>query len=229
MTLFVLFVGITFAVGRFDGIFGLGYDTISVKHVVPPFYQMINQGLIDAAIIGVWLGNDQETTGGELLFGGVDEDHFDASTLVYAPVIRRGYWEVELEAAYLGDIALNLGTGRSGAAIDTGSSIFAVPTATAETINKMIGGKKGWTGQYTVDCATVESLPEMNLSFGGNNFTLTGADYILSAQGQCISGFMGIDMPPQLGNLWIVGDIFLRKYYTIYDMEQDRVGFALAK
>jgi saccharopepsin len=34
--------GITFAVGRFDGIFGLGYDRIAVQGVVPPFYNMIN-------------------------------------------------------------------------------------------------------------------------------------------------------------------------------------------
>lgn len=34
--------GITFAVGRFDGIMGLGYDNIAVQHVVPPFYNMIN-------------------------------------------------------------------------------------------------------------------------------------------------------------------------------------------
>ena len=33
--------GVTFAVGRFDGILGLGYDNIAVKHATPPFYNMI--------------------------------------------------------------------------------------------------------------------------------------------------------------------------------------------
>lgn len=34
--------GFTFALGRFDGIFGLGFDTISVDHVVPPLYHLVN-------------------------------------------------------------------------------------------------------------------------------------------------------------------------------------------
>jgi saccharopepsin len=34
--------GLAFAFGRFDGILGLGYDTISVNHITPPFYELIN-------------------------------------------------------------------------------------------------------------------------------------------------------------------------------------------
>jgi saccharopepsin len=35
--------GLAFAFGRFDGILGMGYDTISVNHMTPPFYELINQ------------------------------------------------------------------------------------------------------------------------------------------------------------------------------------------
>ena len=38
--------GLAFAFGRFDGILGLGYDTISVNHITPPFYELINQKVI---------------------------------------------------------------------------------------------------------------------------------------------------------------------------------------
>jgi len=38
--------GLAFAFGRFDGILGLGYDTISVNHIPPPFYELINQKVI---------------------------------------------------------------------------------------------------------------------------------------------------------------------------------------
>ncbi|KAJ3081130.1 Vacuolar protease A [Quaeritorhiza haematococci] len=228
--------GITFAVGRFDGILGLGYDTIAVQHVVPPFYSMINQKLIDEPLFGVWLGdtaNGEGEEGGEIVFGGVDEDHFEGK-ITYAPVIRKGYWEVELQGVSMGGMDLGFTTRR--AAIDTGSSLFALPTAEADAINTRIGGKKNFAGQYVVECSVVDSLPEITLTFAGKPFTLTGRDYVLEVSGgpfgggnQCVSGFMGLDIPAPAGPLWIVGDVFLRKYYTVYDLGNNRVGFAKSK
>ena len=94
-------------------------------------------------------------------------------------------------------------------------------------INEMLGGKKTWSGQYQIDCEQLPNLPELALTFGGVDFVLKGTDYVLKVQDQCISGFMGMDIPA--GRIWIVGDVFLRKYYSIYDMENHRVGLALAK
>ncbi|WWC68815.1 uncharacterized protein I206_102750 [Kwoniella pini CBS 10737] len=217
--------GLAFAFGKFDGILGLGYDTISVNHIVPPFYNMLAQGLLDEPVFSFRLGSSDED-GGEAIFGGIDDSAFTGK-LNYVPVRRKGYWETELEAIKFGKEQLDLSN--TGAAIDTGTSLIVMPTDIAELLNKEIGAQKSWNGQYTVDCNTIDKLPQLSLVFAGKSYTLDGSDYVLNAGGTCISSFTGMDIPAPIGPLWIVGDVFLRKYYTVYDLGRNAVGFAPAK
>eukprot|EP00835_Amoeboradix_gromovi_P005175 NODE_462_length_8172_cov_0.295181.p1 type:complete len:378 gc:universal NODE_462_length_8172_cov_0.295181:701-1834(+) len=189
--------GMAFVFGKFDGILGLGYDTIAVEHVVPPFYLMLEQHKIDK-MFGVYMNHKEEKNPGEIVFGGINKDRFTGD-ISWAKVVRKAYWEVSMSSVEIGELKLK---GNHTAAIDTGTSLIAVPTEEADLINKKIGATKGQTGQYTLDCATIPNLPDIIMSFGGKKFPLTGDDYVLKVSGgpigggkeQCISGFMGIDV-----------------------------------
>uniref|UniRef100_A0A6N2LWK5 Peptidase A1 domain-containing protein n=1 Tax=Salix viminalis TaxID=40686 RepID=A0A6N2LWK5_SALVM len=87
-------------------------------------------------------------------------------------------------------------------------------------------------GQSAVDCGSVLSMPKIAFTIGGKQFELAPEEYILKVgQGsaaQCISGFTALDMPPPRGPLWILGDIFMGRYHTVFDSGKLRVGFAEA-
>ncbi|KAK9707945.1 aspartic proteinase precursor [Basidiobolus ranarum] len=203
-----------------DGILGLGFRQISEINAPPPFYNMVSEKLIDEPIFSFWFG--KYPSGGELTFGGVNNDRYSGE-FQYAPVIREGYWEVALQGVSVGNRTLRITS--NGAAIDTGTSLIVMPDSEANAINRYIGATPlGAQGLYSIPCTG--DFPKVTLKFGGVNYTLGSEEYVLQDTDTCISAFgsSGISQP-----LWIVGDAFLRKYYTSYDLGQKRVGFALAK
>lgn len=216
--------GLAFAFGRFDGILGLGYDTISVNKIVPPFYNMVNQGLLDEPVFAFYLGSTDKES--EVVFGGADEDHYSGK-LIKLPIRRKAYWEVQFDSITFGkDTAEFDGM---GAILDTGTSLIALPTTIADLLNTQIGAKKGFNGQYTVECSKRDSLPDLTFTLSGHDFAIGPYDYILEVSGSCISAFMGMDFPEPVGPLAILGDAFLRRWYSVYDLGENTVALAKAK
>lgn len=224
--------GVAFIAARFDGILGMGFPQISVLGVTPVFNNMVDQGVVEAPVFSFWLNRDPTADiGGELILGGSDPLFYEGE-MTYIPVQREGYWEVAMDSLNSGDSTVGC-TGGCTAIVDTGSSLMVGPTKETNAINKMIGGKEivPGTGQYMIDCGSISSLPEIAVVLGGREFVLTGKDYVLQisqfGQTQCISGFMGLDMP--MGPWWILGDVFIGKFYSEFDLGNSRVGLATAK
>lgn len=94
-------------------------------------------------------------------------------------------------------------------------------------LNQVIGAISIGHGLYSVDCEKREGLPTINIGVAGKKFPLTPKEYIVEITDDkgtiCYIGFA-----EGVNNLWSLGDVFHRAYYTEYDLGKNRVGFATA-
>lgn len=224
--------GITFAVARFDGVLGMAYPSISVAKVVPVFDTAMAAKLLPQNIFSFYISRDPTAAvGGELMLGGTDPQYYTGD-LHYVNVTRKAYWQIEVNGVQVGN-QLTLCKASCQAIVDTGTSLIVGPATEVRALQKAIGALPLLMGEYMIDCKKIPSLPVISFNIGGKMFNLTGEDYIMKetqlGTSICLSGFMAMDIPPPAGPLWILGDVFIGKYYTVFDRSADRVGFAPAK
>ena len=100
------------------------------------------------------------------------------------------------------------------------------PVKEITDLNYKLKGKPTTLGDFVVDCAEVPTLPTVDIYIEKRKFSLKSEDYVLVHGKTCTLGFIGTDAPDAV---WRFGDIFIGSYYTVFDVENKRVGFAVAK
>lgn len=198
----------------FDGIFGMGYQSLATDNVEPPFYKMYAQGLIDNYVFSFYLARDGTSNeGGELIFGGSDPSLYSGS-LNYVPISTEDYWQFTMTSATFDGITICT---NCQAIADSGTSLIMAPVDAYTTIFDRLNINSD--GQ--IDCAEVDMLPVLKLYIGGAILGVPPSAYVIQSPGYCIVGIQTME-----SQFWILGDIFLGQYYSEFDMGQNRIGFA---
>lgn len=220
--------GVAFIAAAFDGILGLGWPRISVDQLTPVFDNLVSQGLVDENKFGFWLAKTPNTkgNGGELSLGGADPSHYRGS-FSNIPLTHETYWEFQMDKLSIGGSTYFKNI---SAIADTGTSLIAGPSDVINKLNIDLGAIviPGTNEGIFKSCSSISNLPNVDIVLGGKTFTLTPEAYVLKVGGDCLSGFLGLNLPPQVGPLVILGDVFIREYYTVFDMGNKQVSFATA-
>jgi Eukaryotic aspartyl protease len=87
-------LGIAYSLGKFDGILGLGFTSISIDGTTTPFENLIRQNKVDQPIFAFYLGDNAP---GELTFGGYDSSKFHGE-LQYVKVRNKAQWDTRHES-----------------------------------------------------------------------------------------------------------------------------------
>jgi len=217
-------LGAAYKMGKFDGILGLAFPVLSVNKVPTAFENVVSQGLVEEAVFSFYLGNSA-TDKGELLLGGYNTRHFTGE-ITWVPLKAATYWEINLAGLNIGTTNY-IASGGVNAIVDSGTSILTGPSESVKQIAAKLGAKEIIEGEYMLKC-NYESLPNMDFVIDGKVYSLTPQDYLIPDGDLCLLGLMALDIPAPTGPLWILGDVFMRKYYTIWDVTNKKIGFALA-
>ncbi|ORX67537.1 acid protease, partial [Linderina pennispora] len=198
----------------FDGVFGLGFPKLSRIQADPPFYTMVQQGLLEKPMFSFWIrvGRNGSPAGGELVLGGVNPKRFDGKTRTI-PIVRKMYWEVELSGLLVDEYSLpNLST--QTAVIDTGTALMVLPANDADIVNQYLGAIPLFNqyGLYGIDCHRARK-PTVKFGFAGETFAIEPEHYIIPVgRGRCVTAFAA-SMDTTLDK-WVIGDAFLRAWHT---------------
>ncbi|XP_028587866.1 gastricsin-like [Podarcis muralis] len=219
--------GTNFVYAQFDGILGLAYPAISSGGATTVMQGMLQQNLLDAPVFGFYLSGQEGNQGGELALGGVDSSLYSGQ-IVWTPVTQEAYWQIAIESFYIGNQISNWCSQGCQAIVDTGTSLLTAPQQVFGELMQYIGAEQDSNGEYVVSCSNIQSMPTITFVIGGSSFPLSPSAYVLqNNSGYCSIGIMPTYLPSQNGQpLWILGDVFLRSYYSVYDLGNNQVGFA---
>ncbi|KIY74371.1 acid protease [Cylindrobasidium torrendii FP15055 ss-10] len=212
-----------------DGLLGMAFGTISRTRAETVFENLMRQGQIQDPMFSIHLGRMREQ-GSELCLGCSDPTKM-AGTIAWVPVQSKTYWTVPMDAFSANGEKTLLAVNNILAAIDTGTSLIYFPGFLAETFYNSIPGSRQaeeiGRGIYAYPC---DQTPSVALSFGGFEFAIHPDDFNLGKvstnSSECVGGVVSSgNGGPQ--NLAIIGVVFLKSWYTVYDYAHGtRIGFA---
>lgn len=182
----------------------------------------------------------------QLIFGGVNGKYYDGCLTWHelgqfetsSGNTFEGYWDFKLDKVTIGGSAL---PSSDLAIVDSGSSFLIGPTdaigviakienvACFDLSNPMFPGEVQCDDPMGFDAAMLDcSAPLFNIDFvaDGQTYTLEKADLVVELETDegpiCLLRLMGTNE----FDGWILGDVFLNRYYAAFDFVNRKVGFA---
>lgn len=194
--------------------------------------------LLFSILLGLLTGTDT-TNNGVFVLGDV-VDGLYTGTLLYTSVIPNNhlYWLVAVDETSVGGAVLAFGeamdvngtnttTGRV-AIVDLGTTALVMPPADAVVYHQQFPNYVLDGTNYAVYC---NSTVEVALSIGGVAWTLDSSQYLgtaypalLQYYGYCVSNVQALEVTSN--SLWILGGVFLKTVYAVFDLEQQLLGLA---
>ncbi|KAJ6552242.1 acid protease [Mycena vulgaris] len=205
-----------------DGILGLAFPAISNLGKNPFFVTANAAGTVDANQFGFYLAS----SGSELFLGGTNDALYSGEIEFNAVDSSSGFWQATGAKAKVGTTSAVTGF---QTIIDSGTTLMYGPPAAVKKLFAKVTGSKVYdatNGYYSYPCA---SPPTISFNWGGKDWAISAANLNLgqteTGSKDCVASLAAQDLG--LGtDVWLLGDAFMKNVYTVFDFDQEAVGFA---
>ncbi|KAL8720354.1 MAG: hypothetical protein Q9225_002782 [Loekoesia sp. 1 TL-2023] len=197
-----------------DGILGLG-PPASKSMDFPTAMETVQKAkALSSNLFGVNLQRSSDgSTDGELSFGAPDITKFQGDLSYTEIVAGASMWEIPIDDAKVNGHPCTF-TGKS-AIIDTD----------ATKLHGQIPGSQEDGETFNIPCA---SKTPIQILFSGVSYNISPVDYVGSpiqdGSSTCASNIIGRRAFGE--DQWLIGDLFLKNVYSVFDYDKERIGFA---
>lgn len=210
----------------YDGLLGIGLPDASLRKEFNFMGNLADKKALRNDRFAIWLAKPGDKgQDSEMMLGGFDMKKL-GSEVVWTPVRNlnggSGYWEVKIHDVAVNNMKMGTCSVKKGCrgAFDTGTSVIAGPSTIINAALLELN--------VDSDCANYDSLPTLGFAIDHYILNLDKDDYVKRTDDSCIHQLMALDLPPPKGPIILLGDPFLRRYYTIYDRDSLQLGLSLA-
>jgi hypothetical protein len=228
-----------------DGIVGLSLEGLSISKAFHFISRFSTTGM--PAQFAMFLPRNEEQ--GEIAFGGYNPVHA-GTPLTWVPVQtpEDGFWQIRLAAVLVGSEELDFCKGGCRAIIENSIPYIQVPEEIIASMTEKlsVSAPRSWFSDQEL-CDSPQGKDLVFMLENGMNLSLSASDYTALQGKKCIPQLhpWKPDERKNTGvrterskvvkeggvnfNSLVFGQPFLQKYYTVFDEQNRKVGFSLAK
>ncbi len=220
-----------------DGILGSAMQAAASDHAPTVIESLFKAGKISSRAFSFVLQRNPVLVDGSMMLLGPPDASYYSGSLVWSRVISTsGMWYIMMDAIAVDGAnsgwCFGGGSGKACVALmDSGTSFIGVPASRWPAILAHIIAKRPDCVERAngggVICTNtgLQNLPTLAFRFGGHDFALAPADYMLVFDSGLRLAMMNIGASPsEQFDRFIMGDTFLKTYYTVFDEDNARIG-----
>lgn len=236
---------------KFSGIVGLAFPELSEYGYKSLFDNIINQKLLNKNWFSMYLTDSNEKEQSEFILGEPSHQYY-IGNINWIKVSKKQFWEVKLDDIQINGKSINLCSNGCNAAIDTGTSLITGPSndiqmllkdylimnsCNKENLNTMpsisfiIGGieYKLESKNYVLYSQKEQKSSFIEISSRKVKYQSLSSTLSLNTYSNdviCTRAFAPLDIDPPKGPLWVLGDVFIKKYFIVFNRDDNMIGLA---